>query len=153
MLRFLTAGESHGPALVVLLEGLPAGLPVSVEAIDEQLRRRQAGHGRGGRMQIERDRVRVLAGLRFGRTLGSPLALLLENRDWPNWEEKMAVEAEPSEPPALATVPRPGHADLPASASTASPISATSSSEPAPARRRRGWPPAPSPANSSLNSG
>jgi chorismate synthase len=112
MLRFLTAGESHGPALVVILEGLPAGLPVSVEAIDEQLRRRQAGHGRGGRMQIERDRVRVVAGLRFGRTLGSPLALLLENRDWPNWEEKMAVEAEPSDPPARATVPRPGHADL-----------------------------------------
>ena len=81
MLRFLTAGESHGPALVAILEGLPAGLELSVEEIDRQLRRRQKGYGRGGRMKIEKDHVRILSGVRFGRTLGSPLALVIEKID------------------------------------------------------------------------
>ena len=111
MLRFLTAGESHGPALVAILEGLPAGLELSAEDIDLQLQRRQKGYGRGGRMQIENDRVRILSGARFGRTLGSPLALVIENRDWENWQERMSQE--PSQEAAeKVTRPRPGHADL-----------------------------------------
>ncbi len=113
MLRFLTAGESHGPALVAILDGIPAGLPLDPADIDLQLRRRMQGYGRGGRMRIEADRARILAGLRFGKTLGSPLALVIENRDWANWQKAMALERAPS--PAEArrvTRPRPGHADL-----------------------------------------
>ncbi len=114
MLRFLTAGESHGPALVAILDGVPAGLPLGAEAIDRQLRRRQGGYGRGGRMKIEQDQSRILAGVRFGRTLGSPIALLIENRDWVNWQIAMAIEG--SAPRAgearRVTRPRPGHADL-----------------------------------------
>ncbi len=114
MLRFLTAGESHGPALVAIVEGIPAGLPFSREVIDEQLRRRQGGYGRGGRMKIERDAVEVLSGVRHGHTLGSPITLRIENRDWANWRERMAVDplapdAPPVEP---VTRVRPGHADL-----------------------------------------
>lgn len=109
-LRYLTAGESHGPALTGILEGLPAGLELRAEHFDRDLIRRQAGHGRGGRQRIERDRVRILGGVRHGVTLGSPLALLLENRDFANWSEEMAVE--PGEPKKRVTVPRPGHADL-----------------------------------------
>lgn len=117
MLRFLTAGESHGPALVVIVEGLPAGLDVDVDAIDEDLRRRQGGYGRGQRMKIERDRVEILSGLRFGRTLGSPLSMVIRNRDWANWQRTMAVGREPVEGATGAqrgpvTRPRPGHADL-----------------------------------------
>ena len=111
MLRFLTAGESHGPALVAILEGLPAGLELTAEDIDRQLRRRQKGYGRGGRMKIESDRVRILSGVRHGRTLGSPLALVIENRDWANWREQMSRE-KPSRPVERMTRPRPGHADL-----------------------------------------
>jgi chorismate synthase len=116
-LTFRTAGESHGRALVALLEGLPAGIPLDPERdIDPELRRRQGGYGRGGRMAIERDRVEVLAGLRLGETLGAPLALLVWNRDWDNWRTAM----DPAPPPpgvddeALRRVflPRPGHADL-----------------------------------------
>jgi chorismate synthase len=113
VLRFLTAGESHGPALVAILDGVPAGLPLDSGTIDHQLRRRMLGYGRGGRMRIEADQARILAGLRFGRTLGSPIALVIENRDWPNWEVAMALERAPA--PAEArrvTRPRPGHADL-----------------------------------------
>ncbi|HEY3384506.1 MAG TPA: chorismate synthase [Vicinamibacterales bacterium] len=117
MLRFLTAGESHGEALVAILEGMPAGLPLDAGTIDAQLRRRQGGYGRGGRMAIESDQVELLSGVRHGRTLGSPIALVVRNRDWKNWQYTMAVGAEP---PANAggahrtpvTRPRPGHADL-----------------------------------------
>lgn len=117
MLRFLTAGESHGPALTVIVEGLPAGLAVDIDLIDRELQRRQGGYGRGQRMKIERDRVEVLSGLRFGRTLGSPVAFLIHNRDWPNWQKTMPVGPQPIDGAAGAqrspvTRPRPGHADL-----------------------------------------
>jgi len=112
MLRFLTAGESHGPALTTIVEGMPAGVPVTEEAINTQLARRQVGFGRGGRMVIERDVARVLSGIRFGRTLGSPIALLIENRDWPNWTVRMQQFGTPDDPVAAVTTPRPGHADL-----------------------------------------
>src|SRR5438270_7670521 len=92
MFRFTTAGESHGRALVAILEGLPAGLPVDVEQINHDLERRQWGYGRGGRMKIERDRVEILSGVRHGLSLGSPVALLVENKDWANWTEVMSVE-------------------------------------------------------------
>jgi chorismate synthase len=103
MLRFLTAGESHGPALTAILEGMPAGLALSEEAINLQLRRRQKGFGSGGRMRIEQDTARFLGGVMAGRTTGAPIALQIENRDWANWRDK---EIKPM------TVPRPGHADL-----------------------------------------
>jgi chorismate synthase len=113
-LRFSTAGESHGKALVALVEGLPAGLPVSAEAVDRDLRRRMQGYGRGARMKIEQDRVEWLSGVRAGETLGSPVAMLIPNRDWANWEDVMAHEA--ADPGELrrrrVTRPRPGHADL-----------------------------------------
>ncbi|MFI4946524.1 MAG: chorismate synthase, partial [Burkholderiales bacterium] len=95
MLRFLTAGESHGPALSVVVEGLPAGVPVEREAIDADLHRRQGGYGRGGRMQIEKDSVEVLSGVRHGRTLGSPVAFLIRNKDHENWKDVMAPEPQP----------------------------------------------------------
>jgi chorismate synthase len=117
MLRFLTAGESHGQALVAILEGMPAGLTLDVDAVAAELRRRQGGYGRGRRMAIESDRAQVLGGVRFGRTTGAPIALLIPNKDWENWQRTMAVEAEPpattpgaDRPPV--TRPRPGHADL-----------------------------------------
>src|SRR3954465_11674645 len=112
-LRLMTAGESHGPALVTILEGLPHGLSVSREAIDGDLRRRQMGYGRGGRMKIEKDTVEVLSGLRGGLTLGGPLAMAVRNADFENWRDVM----DPFPPPAgerakALTRPRPGHADL-----------------------------------------
>ncbi|MFH1851844.1 MAG: chorismate synthase [Candidatus Neomarinimicrobiota bacterium] len=110
-MSFLTAGESHGPGLVGILEGLPAGLEITVEEINLQLARRQHGHGRGKRMSIEQDHVEIFGGVRFGRTLGSPVALIVKNRDWKNWTAKMAVEPL-AERPASVTLPRPGHADL-----------------------------------------
>jgi chorismate synthase len=109
--RFVTAGESHGPGLTAIVEGLPAGLELRPESIDRDLARRQLGHGRGGRMKIEKDRAEVVAGVRHGRTLGSPVALRVENRDYRNWEERMnpwPVDAEVEE----VHLPRPGHADL-----------------------------------------
>lgn len=109
-MRYLTAGESHGPALVGILEGMPAGLRVGRAAVDAQLARRQGGYGRGMRMKIERDEVEWLSGLRFGVTLGSPIALMIRNRDHANWLDRMAPEGEPSGRPF--TRPRPGHADL-----------------------------------------
>jgi chorismate synthase len=117
MLRFLTAGESHGQALVMTLDGMPAGLPVDIDALNAQLRRRQGGYGRGRRMQIESDRAEILAGVRHGRTTGAPIALLIRNRDWVNWQQTMYVEAEMPEGAtgarkAEVTRPRPGHADL-----------------------------------------
>ena len=109
--RFVTAGESHGPGLTAIVEGLPAGLELRPEDIDADLARRQLGHGRGGRMKIEKDRAQVTAGVRHGRTLGSPVALWIENRDYQNWEERMnpwPVDADVDE----VHLPRPGHADL-----------------------------------------
>jgi chorismate synthase len=115
MLRFTTAGESHGRALVAIIEGLPAGLPVNQELIDYELRRRQLGYGRGGRMKIERDHAEILTGVRHGLTLGSPLTLMVENKDWPNWTEVMAAEPRDLAPEKSRRLkrPRPGHADLP----------------------------------------
>jgi chorismate synthase len=110
-LRFLTAGESHGQALMTILEGMPAGLALTDSDIDRDLSRRQRGYGRGGRMQIEKDRTRILSGVRYGRTLGSPIGLLIENKDWPNWTQKMAVEPF-DHPVAKLHMPRPGHADF-----------------------------------------
>jgi chorismate synthase len=117
MLRFLTAGESHGQALVMTLDGLPAGLQVDIDALNAQLRRRQGGYGRGRRMQIESDRAEILSGVRHGRTTGGPIALLIRNRDWVNWQQTMYVEPEMPESATGAkrsdvTRPRPGHADL-----------------------------------------
>ncbi|HEX9205011.1 MAG TPA: chorismate synthase [Candidatus Deferrimicrobiaceae bacterium] len=108
---FRTAGETHGPALVTIAEGLPAGLPVLARDIDRDLARRQVGYGRGDRMQIEKDEVEILSGVRFGKTLGGPVAMLLRNRDWVNWREKMAQEGDGAGVPPLDTA-RPGHADL-----------------------------------------
>src|SRR6266508_2496501 len=110
-LRFTTAGESHGPGLVAIVEGLPAGLELDRERVDREMARRQLGHGRGGRMKIESDSVEIRSGIRHGRTLGSPVAVLVANRDYPNWEERMSpwpVDAEVEE----THLPRPGHADL-----------------------------------------
>ena len=115
MLRYLTAGESHGPALVAILEGVPANVPVVAADINRDLARRMGGYGRGGRMKIEKDAVQVLGGVRHGKALGSPISLVVQNRDWENWKVTMAPEAEaalqtPERPPM--TRPRPGHADL-----------------------------------------
>jgi chorismate synthase len=114
MLSFHTAGESHGQALITLVEGIPAHLAVDFEFIDNELRRRQKGNGRGGRMKIERDQVRFLSGVRQGKTLGSPIAMMIENRDWPNWEEIMSVReiAGDAVTKRRVTRPRPGHTDL-----------------------------------------
>ena len=109
--RFVTSGESHGPGLTAIVEGMPAGLELSSEDIDRDLARRQLGHGRGGRMKIEKDRAEVTAGVRHGRTLGSPVCMWIQNRDYQNWEERMnpwPVDAEVEE----VHLPRPGHADL-----------------------------------------
>jgi chorismate synthase len=117
MLRFLTAGESHGQALVTTVDGMPAGLELDVDALNEQLRRRQGGYGRGRRMAIESDRAEILAGVRQGRTTGAPIALLIRNRDWVNWQQTMHVEKDTPEGASgvrrsEVTRPRPGHADL-----------------------------------------
>lgn len=114
MLRFETAGESHGECLVATLTGLPAGIPISLESIDRELWRRQQGYGRGGRMKIETDRAHIVSGVRHSKTIGSPIAILIENKDWKNWTEVLPVEdadgAEDKKKPV--TRPRPGHADL-----------------------------------------
>jgi chorismate synthase len=110
-LRFLTAGESHGQALLGILEGAPAGVPLSEDDIARELRRRQMGYGRGQRMKIESDCARILSGVRGGKTLGSPIALEIENKDWKNWQTKMSV-AEITDAIKEVTVPRPGHADF-----------------------------------------
>ena len=117
MLRFLTAGESHGQTLVVTIDGMPAGLPVDIDALNTQLRRRQGGYGRGRRMTIETDRAEFLSGVRHGRTTGAPIAVMVRNKDWTNWQQTMFVE--PTMPDGasgvkkpVVTRPRPGHADL-----------------------------------------
>jgi chorismate synthase len=114
MLRFETAGESHGECLVATLTGLPAGVPVSLEYLDRQLWRRQQGFGRGGRMKIETDRVHIVSGVRHSETVGSPIAILIENKDWKNWTGILPVEAKDAQPGTERPVqrPRPGHADL-----------------------------------------
>ncbi|WP_457625044.1 chorismate synthase [Persephonella sp.] len=110
-LRFLNAGESHGPALTAILEGIPSNLRISSEYINKELVRRQSGYGRGGRMKIEKDRVEILSGVRFGYTLGSPITLMVKNKDWENWKDIMAVEGQPVDKREIFN-PRPGHADL-----------------------------------------
>src|SRR5882724_8089813 len=114
MLRFETAGESHGECLVATVTGLPAGVPVSLAAIERDLWRRQQGFGRGGRMKIETDRAHIVSGVRHSHTIGSPIAVLIENKDWKNWTDVLPVEdidgAEDKKKPV--TRPRPGHADL-----------------------------------------
>ncbi|SFI44576.1 chorismate synthase [Selenomonas ruminantium] len=110
MLRFMTAGESHGPCLTAILEGLPAGLKLDLEAINRDLARRQQGYGRGGRMKIEKDKVEIVSGVRFGETLGGPVTLQVVNKDFANWTDRMAVFGEPAGP--KVTAARPGHADL-----------------------------------------
>ena len=110
-LRFLNAGESHGPALTAIIEGIPSNLKISSEYINNELARRQKGYGRGGRMKIEKDKVKILSGVRFGYTLGSPITLMVENKDWQNWTDIMSIEGQPVDKREI-TNPRPGHADL-----------------------------------------
>ncbi len=113
MFRFHTAGESHGQGLVALVQGLPAGVEVDLDLLNRELRRRQGGYGRGGRMKIESDSAEILAGVRRGKTIGSPVAILIRNRDWENWKDALPVEAKPgAEDQKKLTAPRPGHADL-----------------------------------------
>ncbi|MHB1418963.1 MAG: chorismate synthase, partial [Bacillota bacterium] len=112
MLRYLTAGESHGPCLTAIIEGLPAGIPLTADDIDYHLARRQQGYGRGGRMSIEQDRVRITAGVRGGLTMGSPVAMVVENKDWPNWSGIMDPGTTADLQAKVVTRPRPGHADL-----------------------------------------
>src|SRR5256886_14555661 len=113
MLKFYTAGESHGQALLAFISGLPAQMPVDIRFINHELRRRQLGYGRGGRQKIEQDRAEVFAGVRHGKTIGAPIALRIENRDWANWEKILPVEPSEDDPGARKLVaPRPGHADL-----------------------------------------
>ena len=112
-LRFLTAGESHGEALTTVIDGIPAGLPLAEADVNEDLGRRQRGYGRGGRMKIERDQAHISSGVRLGMTLGSPITLTIQNRDWENWKQTMSVGAPPEgTAPKTVTRPRPGHADL-----------------------------------------
>jgi chorismate synthase len=111
MFRFETAGESHGECLVATVTGMPAGIPVSIAAIDRELWRRQQGFGRGGRMKIETDRAHIVSGVRHSKTIGSPIAIIIENKDWKNWTDVLPVEENGGERKAV-TRPRPGHADL-----------------------------------------
>ena len=113
MLRYLTAGESHGPQLTAIIEGMPAGIGLDAEDIDRELARRQQGYGRGGRMKIEQDQVEILSGVRWGKTLASPITLAVKNRDWENWTTRMSPLAEHIDPSIAITRPRPGHSDLP----------------------------------------
>ena len=113
MLRMDTAGESHGEALIALLSGLPAGIPIDLEFVNRELWRRQQGFGRGGRMKIETDKAHVLSGVRHGKTIGAPIAIEMVNRDWKNWEEKLPVEEGDAAKHQAVESPRPGHADLP----------------------------------------
>uniref|UniRef100_C6E0S4 Chorismate synthase n=1 Tax=Geobacter sp. (strain M21) TaxID=443144 RepID=C6E0S4_GEOSM len=113
MFRYLTAGESHGPQLTAIVEGIPSGLKISEADINVDLARRQGGYGRGGRMKIETDKVQILSGVRWGETMGSPITLVVENSDWVNWEERMSPYAEHRDDSIRVTRARPGHADLP----------------------------------------
>ena len=112
MLRYFTAGESHGPCLTMIIDGVPAGFPVEIGKINHDLWRRQQGYGRGGRMLIEKDEAQVRSGIRWGETIGAPIALGIENRDWKNWTKKMSALPEDRDDKIAVTKPRPGHADL-----------------------------------------
>lgn len=112
MLRYFTAGESHGPCLTTIIDGVPAGFSIEIDKINHDLWRRQQGYGRGGRMLIEKDEVQIRSGIRWGETLGSPVALGIENRDWKNWTKKMSSAPEDRDATVAVTKPRPGHADL-----------------------------------------
>ncbi len=112
MIRYLEAGESHGKGLVAIIEGLPAGISVDIDAINQQLARRQGGHGRGGRMKIEKDKAEIITGVRNGKTIGSPVTLMIHNKDWANWEQIMSSEEGAAIDQKTVTLPRPGHADL-----------------------------------------
>ena len=112
MLRFFTAGESHGPCLTAIVEGFPAGVTVSISSINNDLARRQQGYGRGGRMKIEKDEVQIRSGVRWGESLGSPITLVVDNKDWRNWEKRMSPFPEDRDEKIAVTRPRPGHADL-----------------------------------------
>jgi chorismate synthase len=112
-IRFLTSGESHGPAVTAFLEGMPAGLALSREKLQHQMSRRQRGHGRGGRMKIETDEIEITGGIRFGKTIGSPITIVVRNRDFQNWQEAMSAWENPAEPKKVVHRPRPGHTDLP----------------------------------------
>ncbi|MDD2319571.1 MAG: chorismate synthase [Geobacteraceae bacterium] len=112
MIRYLTAGESHGPQLTAIIEGLPAGLKISDKSINADLARRQGGYGRGGRMQIEKDTAEILSGVRWGETIGSPVTLAIRNRDWENWKDKMSPAESARDEKIRVTRSRPGHADL-----------------------------------------
>lgn len=112
MLRYFTAGESHGPCLTILIDGVPAGFPIDIAKINHDLWRRQQGYGRGGRMLIEKDEAQIRSGIRWGETLGSPVALGIENRDWKNWTKKMSPSPDDRDDKIAVTKPRPGHADL-----------------------------------------
>lgn len=111
-MHYITAGESHGPALTAIVDGVPAGLKVSLRQIDSDLARRQSGYGRGGRQAIEKDHAEILSGVRFGKTLGTPIALQIKNRDWENWTERMAPFGDVPDELVREVTPRPGHADL-----------------------------------------
>ncbi len=111
-LRFITAGESHGKGLTGIIEGIPSGIPITSEDIEKDLRRRQGGYGRGGRMKIESDHAEILSGVRWGKTIGSPISLFIQNRDWKNWEQGMSESEEHQGSIPAVTRPRPGHADL-----------------------------------------
>lgn len=111
-MEYITAGESHGPVLTAIVSGVPAGLAISEKAINSDLARRQSGYGRGGRQAIEKDKVSVTSGVRFGHTIGSPVTLSVANRDWSNWTERMSVFGEPPQDLVREVTPRPGHADL-----------------------------------------
>jgi trehalose 6-phosphate phosphatase len=142
MIRFSTAGESHGEALIALISGLARRRPVDLEFVNRELWRRQQGYGRGGRMKIETDKAHVLSGVRHGKTIGSPIAIELVNRDWKNWEEKLPVEAgDPAKHQAVAS-PRPATPTWPARSNTTSPTRATCWSAPRRASPRPAWPPA-----------
>lgn len=112
MIRYLTAGESHGPQLTAIIEGMPAGVPLNANFINHELFRRQQGYGRGGRMKIESDTVEIMSGVRWGETIGSPVTMVVQNRDWENWLKKMSPLAEHRDDSCAVTRPRPGHADL-----------------------------------------
>src|SRR5437660_4371145 len=112
MLKFFTSGESHGEALVAFLSGVPAGLEIDPKFVNRELWRRQQGYGRGGRMKIERDAARILSGVRHGKTIASPIAVLLENRDWKNWQQQLPIDKGDATQHKRVASPRPGHADL-----------------------------------------